>query len=179
MSKTREEIIKEVVLIEGGYSDNPDDTGGRTRYGITEAVARKHGYKGQMRDLPKDMAIDIYRIDYWDPIRGDDLLEADESIAFEVFDTGVNCGTGTAARLLQRALNVLNRKQALYFDIVVDGGIGPVTIATLNQYLANRDAKELWKTLNCLQGARYVELCERREANETHFYGWIKKRVNT
>lgn len=58
---------------EGGYSDYPADTGGRTMWGITEAVARAHGYTGDMRDLPQSLAMQIARDSYWVPIRGDEL----------------------------------------------------------------------------------------------------------
>ena len=52
--------FQRVVLIEGGYSDNPLDSGGKTKYGITEAVARAYGYTGEMRDLPLSVARAIY-----------------------------------------------------------------------------------------------------------------------
>ena len=42
---------------EGGYSDHAADPGGKTRYGITEVVARSHGYRGDMRELPLDAAL--------------------------------------------------------------------------------------------------------------------------
>ncbi len=44
---------------EGGFSDHPDDPGGKTRFGVTEAVARRVGYKGEMRELPLDLAKQI------------------------------------------------------------------------------------------------------------------------
>lgn len=58
---------------EGGYSDHPADTGGRTMWGITESVARAHGYEGDMRDLPQSVAMQIAHDSYWIPIRGDEL----------------------------------------------------------------------------------------------------------
>ena len=45
---------------EGDFSDHPADPGGATRFGITEAVAREVGYRGDMRELPVDLAKRIY-----------------------------------------------------------------------------------------------------------------------
>jgi lysozyme family protein len=58
-----------IVALEGGYSDDPRDPGGKTKFGITEAVARQHGYIGAMQALPLDVAGEIYRSDYWDACR--------------------------------------------------------------------------------------------------------------
>ena len=49
-------LIDAVIDCEGGYANHPADRGGPTKYGITEAVARAHGYSGAMRNLPRDEA---------------------------------------------------------------------------------------------------------------------------
>lgn len=54
-------MVEKVLKSEGGYVNNPKDKGGETKYGITVAVARANGYKGNMRNLPKQTAIDIYK----------------------------------------------------------------------------------------------------------------------
>lgn len=100
---------------EGGYSDHAADPGGRTKYGITEAVAREAGYTDDMRELPLDVAKDIYLARYWRPIRADDLPPG---IRYTVFDGAVNSGPAQATRWLQRALGV-----------EADGVIGPKTLA--------------------------------------------------
>jgi lysozyme family protein len=100
---------------EGDFSDHPDDPGGKTRYGVTEAVAREVGYRGDMRELPLDLAKRIYLERYWLPVRADDLPPG---IRYAVFDAAVNSGPRQAARWLQRALGVS-----------VDGIIGPKTLA--------------------------------------------------
>lgn len=103
---------------EGGFVDHPDDPGGATNWGVTERVARQHGYTGPMRELPVEMAKDIYRKSYWAPVRADDLPAP---IRYAVFDAAVNSGVGQAARWLQRALGVAD-----------DGKIGPLTVAAAN-----------------------------------------------
>jgi hypothetical protein len=54
--KIFEDLFHRLLLREGGYSDNAADSGGQTKYGITEEVARAHGYTGAMKDLPLSVA---------------------------------------------------------------------------------------------------------------------------
>lgn len=173
----KERIINEIIRVEGGYVNDPNDSGGETNFGITEAVARANGYTGPMVDMPREVAFDIYSAKYWDAVRGDQLAQLSEVVAEEVVDTSVNMGPGRAGRFLQRALNVLNKATGLYADLVVDGDIGPATLRALDAYLTARDGKELAKALNCLQGAYYIELAEKREKDERFVYGWLKNRV--
>ena len=103
---------------EGGYSDHPADPGGKTRFGITEAVAREVGYRGDMRELPLDLAKRIYRERYWNAVRADELPEA---VRYAVFDAAVNSGPRQAILWLQRAVGVKD-----------DGIIGPKTLAAVH-----------------------------------------------
>jgi len=109
---------------EGGYSDHAADPGGKTRFGITEAVAREVGYRGDMRELPLDLAKRIYKDKYWDTVKAEQLPAA---VRYSVFDAAVNSGPGQSAKWLQRALGVKD-----------DGVIGPQTLAAANA--ANPDA---------------------------------------
>jgi len=84
--------IEPILQIEGGYTDNPADSGGPTKYGITEHVARANGYQGPMQDLPESMAKSIYKLQYWDPLRLDDISALSSNVADELFDTAVNAG---------------------------------------------------------------------------------------
>lgn len=172
--------LEKTFPAEGLFSDHPSDTGGRTWRGITEAVARANGYDGPMHQMPNETVIRIYRQQYWDIQRLDQVAQWSELVAIEVFDTGVNMGIGVAGRFLQRSLNVFNRKSTIYPDLTPDGIIGPVTILHLRRYLdyRRRDGeKVLLRALNGLQAARYIELAEGREANEDFVFGWILQRV--
>lgn len=113
-----------LIKHEGGFSDHAADPGGKTRYGITEAVARRVGYRGDMRELPLDLAKRIYREDYWNAVRAEQLPPA---IRYAVFDAAVNSGPAQSVRWLQRALGVTD-----------DGVLGPQTLSAANQ--ANPDA---------------------------------------
>ncbi len=175
-----EKALKHTLDIEGGYSDHPADSGGKTRYGITEAKARAFGYTGSMHLFPVGLAIQIYREDYWDIIRLDEVAELSEAVALELFDTGVNCGIGTPVRFLQRLLNAFNREQKDYQDITVDGLMGRDTLAALRAFLTRRGtlgSQVLVEALNSLQGAFYTDLAERRSKDEAFMFGWFTNRV--
>lgn len=100
---------------EGGYSNNPNDPGGETMWGITARVARAYGYTGAMKDLPRDTAKAIAKKLYWDPLRLDEL---DPRVAFQIFDANYNGGHPVI--WMQGAAG-----------IAVDGLIGPKTIAAV------------------------------------------------
>lgn len=99
---------------EGSYSNNPADPGGETMWGVTLTVARASGYTGRMKDLPRDMAKAIYRAQYWDAVRADQLPD---QVRFDVFDAAVNSGVKQAVKWLQRVVGVSE-----------DGIIGPATL---------------------------------------------------
>ncbi|EMR5820703.1 glycoside hydrolase family 108 protein [Acinetobacter baumannii] len=177
-----EQYLDELIKREGGYVNNPADRGGATKYGITEAVARANGFKGNMRDLPLDVAKAIYRKNYWTAPRFDQVNAVSSAVAEELLDTGVNCGIGFAKPLLQRALNLLNNQgKAGYADLEVDGVYGSATLGALKTYLSKRGKegeKVLVRVLNIMQGQRYIEICERNKSQEQFFYGWIANRVS-
>ena len=173
-------LLENVLHSEGGYADHPDDHGGATNFGITEPVARAAGWAGAMRDLPRGFAIAVYRDRYWIAPRFDAVAAIAPGVAGELFDTGVNMGPGVATVFLQRSLNAFNRQGRDWADVRVDRCIGPATLGALRRMLAVRGiAGEavLLKALNALQGARYIELAEGRQANESFLYGWLANRV--
>lgn len=97
-----DDLIGEVIDREGGYSNHPSDRGGATRWGITEKVARANGYTGDMRALPRETAMEIYRRLYWRKPGYDRVAKYVPLVAAELFDTGVNMGTQMATSFLQR-----------------------------------------------------------------------------
>jgi len=173
-------LIDELIEREGGYVNHAADAGGPTRFGITEAVARAHGYAGAMASLPRAEAAAIYRRIYWLRPRFDAVAERSPKLAAELFDTGANMGPAVAATFLQRALTALNRNGQDYADLVPDGRVGPPTLAALDAFFAARGAKGeiiLLRALEALQGERYLRLAERRPANEAFLYGWLANRI--
>jgi lysozyme family protein len=174
-------LVEGAIEREGGYVNNAADKGGPTCFGITEAVARTHGYAGPMRQLPRDVAVAIYKRLYWLRPRFDEVAKRCPRLAAELFDTGVNMGPSVATTFLQRALTALNRNAADYPDLVPDGRIGAQTLAALDAFFAKRGRSSgeivLLRALEALQGERYLRLAERRPANEAFLYGWLATRI--
>ena len=174
-------LIDELIDREGGYVDHPLDKGGPTCFGITEAVARAHGYRGEMATLPREEAAAIYRRLYWLRPRFDEVADKAPKVAAELFDTGANMGPAVAATFLQRALTALNRGGSDYADLTPDGRIGSQTLKALDAFLNVRGKAGgevvLLRALEALQGERYLRLAEKRPANEAFLYGWLANRV--
>ena len=180
MDEIVDELIEAVIEREGGYVDHPADRGGATRWGITEAVARRHGWRGSMRAFPRGEAVAIYRRLYWYRPGLEAVAARAPRLAAEMFDTGVNMGPPVAIGFLQRALNALNRGATDHADLTIDGRIGPATLAAIDAFLAIRRAVGegvLVKAVDALQGERYIALAERRPANEAFLYGWLAQRI--
>lgn len=173
-------LLNDLIAREGGYCDHPADRGGPTCWGITQAVARANGYRGEMRTLPRSEAERIYRALYWEAPCFNSIAPIAPKIAEELFDAGVNMGPPVAVRFLQRALNALNRNGRDYADITPDGTIGPATQAALARFLTVRGRKGevvLLKAIQALRGERYIALAEGRPANEAFVYGWLSNRI--
>lgn len=109
-----DECFTALLAHEGDFADLENDPGGKTRYGVTEAVARSAGYTGDMRDLPLNLAKTIYRYQFWEAIRGDELPD---KVRYFVFDAAAASGVKQSILWLQRALRVN-----------ADGILGPVTL---------------------------------------------------
>ncbi|RAI58530.1 glycoside hydrolase family 108 protein [Roseicella frigidaeris] len=115
----RFDLCLEVVLQqEGGFSNDAADPGGATQMGITEhCLAAWRGRPvtpEEVRALSAEEAKEIYRAQYWNLMRCEDLPRG---IDLMVFDFGVNAGPGTSVKLLQRAVGVKP-----------DGAVGPYTL---------------------------------------------------
>jgi lysozyme family protein len=104
---------------EGGYVNNPNDKGGATNYGITQADMPGV----DMRTITPDQAIAYYAEHYWKPLYSQ---INDQNLANKLFDMGVLFGVGTAVKLLQLSLSS-------GITVVSDGAFGPNTLAALNE----------------------------------------------
>jgi lysozyme family protein len=116
-----------VLGAEGGFVNDPRDSGGATKFGITQATLtdwRRSRDPGatvtadHVRELKVEEAKEIYRSRYWNVLRCDDLPKGVDLL---VFDLGVNAGPARSAKILQDVLGVEK-----------DGSIGPVTLNGLN-----------------------------------------------
>ena len=114
-----ETYFPKLIQFEGGYVNNINDKGGRTKYGITEDEWRQYGDGRDISMITVHDASNIAKKIYWNGIKGD--LINNQSIADFLCDFAYNSGTGTAIKKLQTILGV-----------TVDLIIGPNTLAALN-----------------------------------------------
>lgn len=173
-------LIDAVIGREGGYSNHPADKGGPTRWGVTQQVARAFGYEGDMRSYPRERAVAVYERSYWVEPNFHAVAMRYPALAAELFDIGVNMGTGVAGTFLQRALNVMNQGGQHFGDLTRDGRLGSVSLAALDAYKrlrGNEGGDRLLEAVRSLRGARYIEICEARPANEAFAYGWFGRMV--
>jgi lysozyme family protein len=169
---------------EGGYANNPADTGGETWKGIAR---RKHpdwpGWqlvdRAKTGNFPANLAsypnlqtlVEMfYKVKFWDYLKLDQINN--QKIANELFDTAVNMGQGIAALFLQRSLNVSNRNGKDYPDLQVDGNVGSITVNAVNNHPR---PDQLFKLINTLQGARYIGICEANPSQEIFLNSWLSR----
>lgn len=177
----KQRLIAAVIDREGDYVDHPADRGGPTRFGITEVVARRHGYTGDMRSLPRSLAVEIYAGIYWDSLKLDAIEPISTELAEYLFDYGVNSGPGRAAEELQITLNTLNDQQRYYRDMKVDGAVGPITLGALREFRKARGDEGvdvLAATINACRIAFCRSLARQRQSQEAFAYGWFKRVVH-
>ena len=115
------ECLKLVLHHEGGYVNHPKDPGGETNMGVTKRVYEEFGGTKDMKDLEFEDVMPIYKKNYWDRVKADDLPAG---LDLCVFDFGVNAGTGRAAKYLQSLVGA-----------TADGAIGPNTLKTVEVYV--------------------------------------------
>ena len=173
-------VIGGVVVLEGGYVNDPNDAGGATNHGVTEQVAREHGYEGPMQELPEDTARSIYAETYIKAPRFDRVLSMSPAVGTKLVDIGVNAGPGRAGRWFQQALNDMSRGGLDYAPVDVDGAVGPRTLTAyraLEQRRGRVKACELMlKMLDGYQTAHYTRLAQGR-ANASFLVGWVDHRI--
>ena len=129
MRETYDKAMTKVYEDEGGYTNDAADPGGPTNWGITIADARMYwkpdASADDVRHMPKEVAADIYKKHYADPIQYDNLPAG---VDYAVFDYGINSGISRAIKVLQKLVGA-----------PVDGKIGTQTITLVNK----TDAKKL------------------------------------
>lgn len=181
MSRSFDRSVEKLLKTEGGYSNLSSDPGGETKYGITEEVAKENGYEGDMKKLPREEAVEIYRKNYWNKNNLDKVAGYNEALAYEIFDTSVNMGQKTAVKFFQRALNVFNKQGEIFDDLKVDGIIGDKTLDALKNFHRERNRAEgtgvLTRAIVGQKTSMYIRLAEENEELETFVYGWIANRT--
>lgn len=151
----------ELLKHEGGYSNHEKDPGGRTNLGVTQRVYEEwvgHPVSEQiMRSLTPQHVRALYKANYWDAVKGDDLPAG---VDMCVFDFAVNAGVKRASRYLQ-----------LMTGAVADGQVGPNTLRQLQQYVLTHDLAHAVDRYQDLRDAYYRKL----KTFPTFGRGWLRR----
>lgn len=148
-------IVRWVIGHEGGYSNNPNDAGGETNWGIS-----KRSYpREDIRALTIDRAAQIYYQDYWKPLRLGEI--DDDRLAAKILDTSINAGRN-GVLILQRALRERGH------NVPQDGFMHQAVIDACNK--ANID--KLLLTYVKYQSQHYAECITNKPANSVFARGW-------
>jgi len=156
-SKNYDKCLETILHHEGGYVNHPKDPGGETNLGVTKRVYEEWGGTKDMKDLTVEDVAPIYKKNYWDKLKGDDLPGG---LDLCVFDFGVNAGPGRAAKYLQSMIGT-----------TPDGGIGPMTLAALQKYV---DENGLVESIEEYQKRRQ-EYYEKLSTFATFGRGWTRR----
>ena len=157
MSNKFSEALEVILHHEGGYVNHPKDPGGETNLGVTKRVYEDFGGEKEMKELVKEDVEPIYKKNYWDRVKGDDLPEG---LDLCIFDFAVNAGPGRAAKFIQRLVNT-----------TVDGGIGPNTIKCINDHVEKYGVST---TIDQYQSARHTSYGG-LSTFETFGRGWTRR----
>ena len=156
------ECLKLVLHHEGGYVNHPKDPGGETNMGVTKRVYEEFGGTKDMKDLEFEDVMPIYKKNYWDRVKADDLPAG---LDLCVFDFGVNAGTGRFAKYLQSLVGA-----------TADGAIGPNnTLKTVEVYV---QIEGIEATIEAYQKNRQGYY-EKLKTFETFGRGWTRRNNET
>ena len=157
MKDNFDECLKMLLHHEGGYVNHPKDPGGETNLGVTKRVYEKWGGTKDMKDLTVEDVAPIYKKEYWDKCRCDEL---ESGVDWAVFDWAVNSGTGRAAKAIQKICGATQ-----------DGAIGPKTLALINTQDTNYVVEEFGKIRQ--------QFYESLKTFDTFGKGWTRRNKET
>jgi len=152
-----QKCLETILHHEGGYVNHPKDPGGETNLGVTKRVYEDWGGTKDMKDLTVEDVSPIYKKNYWDRVKGDDLPAG---LDLCVFDFGVNAGTGRAAKYLQKMIGT-----------TPDGGIGPATLQKLKEYVDDQGVEHTIKLYQMGRQKYYESL----STFSTFGRGWTRR----
>ena len=157
MKDNFDECLKMLLHHEGGYVNHPKDPGGETNLGVTKRVYEKWGGTKDMKDLTVEDVAPIYKKEYWDRCKCDDL---ESGVDWAVFDWAVNSGTGRAAKAIQKICGASQ-----------DGAIGPKTLALISKQNTEYVIEEFGKIRQ--------DFYESLKTFDTFGKGWTRRNKET
>ena len=156
-----EECLARVLKHEGGYVNDPLDSGGRTNLGVTQRVWEEFvGHpvsEADMRALTPQKVAPMYKIKYWNPSY---CAVLPKGLDYVVFDFAVNAGTGRSVKTLQSAIGC-----------VADGVIGPKTMAAIN----GANPKDLIAKFSDARADFYQGIVTRKPDQARFIKGWLNR----
>ena len=158
-----ERIFDYLLMVEGEYSNDKHDKGGKTKYGITEEDARDFGYKGDMQDLTMDFAKNIYLKKYYLGNKLDKV--ANDKVALSICDWAVNSGKN-GIKNAQIAINQLTNA-----NLDIDGIIGNKTLEALSTV----DPGKFLEVYHNLQRIYYRSKVADDKTQENFLAGWLNR----
>lgn len=163
--------VKQVLELEGVFSDDPNDRGGRTKYGITQGLwdsyLRRRGKAStDVAGISKETAIEVYWSEFWTALQCDQIPS--RLIATELFEAGVNTGVKRGAKMLQAACNY-NRRPGWEL-LREDGMVGPMTRRFVKRLIAEGYELPLFKAMNGEQYIWYKTIDD-----PYHSRGWTRR----
>jgi lysozyme family protein len=178
MSKQFEIAFERTRRFEGGWSDDPADRGGKTKYGITEAVWCKFGGNCAIEDITLNQAKDLYFEVYWQGACLDILAVngVPQDLLSEIFDGCVNHGVCSCIRRLQTAYNIVKVDGP---DLVVDGVIGRITLAALSGFcgVGRHYCDSLLAAIRFERAKLYTSLSIADPVQRKFIRGWMRRLV--
>lgn len=164
-TETIEFLIRE---IEGAYTtDDPDDNGGLTSFGLLKSEVVEKGYDWP---ITYDFAVYFFGKYYWRNVKLS-LIESD-AIRYRLFVDGVHIGSHRPIKYLQRILNASNNRARRWPDLVVDGLLGAKTASALGLALVYMSHDSIADQIRALTYGRYLRIVEANESQEKWFNGW-------
>ncbi len=146
--------VTKLLVREGGDKlvNKPADSGGLTKFGISQKTYPKINIAA----LTEAQARQLYRADFWDKVRGDDIVS--QALAENLFDAAVNQNPDHAARWIQEIVHVGQ-----------DGVIGSATLRAINAM----DPQSAIDRFRLSRIAHYVDIVSRNRSQEVFFLGWV------
>ena len=152
-------LIPVIKKWEGGYVDDPADSGGATNKGVTLATFRQfYGKDKTAEDLKKltdAQWLYIFLNGYWDKMKASQIKN--QAIANIVVDWAWASGPGTAAKYVQNILG-----------INADGIVGPQTLQAINTAPQN----SLFDKIKSARITFVERLAELRPKDKKFLNGW-------
>ena len=161
MKENYNDCLKTILHHEGGYANHPRDPGGETNFGVTKRVYEDWGGTKDMKDLLVEDVAPIYEKNYWQKAKCDHLPSG---LDLSVFDWAVNSGVSRAVKKLQALIGT-----------EPDGGIGPNTLRTLDEYIEHHGLEKLLQDYHKVRQDFYQSL----STFDTFGRGWTRRNQET